>query len=129
MEKLTQDKINDVPLEIGVYRIFAISNLGVPIINRRFCQEDHSGLLYIGQTNGQTLRKRLYQFYASAHPEMKTHNHSGAQKYFRNVAIRAKLGNHSLWFEYEISDAPKITEGRLLVDYFNLYGEYPPLNK
>lgn len=129
MMELNKGAINLVPGQIGVYQVYAVDGNGHPITIARFCRQDLTGLLYIGQTNGQTLKTRLYKFYASAHPEMRTHNHSGAQKYFKNNAIRKKLGNHSLWFSYQISEAPKITEGRLLVDYFNTYGEYPPLNK
>ena len=129
MELLVPVNINKTPITPGVYKIFALDAEGAAITINRFCCEDKSGLLYIGQSTRQTIRKRLYQFYASAHPDMTTHNHSGAQKYFRNSAIRTKLGNYSLWFEFECSESPKFTEGRLLTEYFNLYGEYPPLNK
>ena len=130
MPILNSQNINHIPEEIGVYKIFAFNHANLPINVNRFCGTDTTGLLYIGKTDRQNLRKRLYQFYTSAHPEMVTHNHSGAQKYFRNQAIRNHLGNnHVLGFEFEIHDFPNIRESELLNEYFLQFGEYPPLNK
>lgn len=129
MLELNSENIKKAPNEIGVYKIFVKNEEEQPITISRFCNNDLTGLLYIGQTNKQTLSKRIYQFYASAHLQKATHNHSGAQKYFKNQLIRETLGNHSLWFDYEITNAPEETEKKLLNDYFLQFGEYPPLNK
>ncbi len=130
MQQLIPQNINLVPEHLGVYKIFVKNQANQPIPINRFCQIDNSGLVYIGMTAKQDLKKRLYQFYASAHPEMETHNHSGAQKYCNNQTIRNHLGNgHNLWFEFEVCQTPIHRERELLNQYANIYGEYPPLNK
>jgi len=129
MIELNKENIKNIPDKRGVYNIYAKSAINKSISIQRFCDIDKTGLLYIGQTNKQTLKKRIYQFYASAHPDMKTHNHSGAQKYFLNNKIREKLSKHSLWFEFEKTEQPTIKEKQLLFEYAKKFGEYPPLNK
>ena len=129
MEELTKENISSVPLELGIYRIWAIDKNKKPLAVNRFCGTDKSGLLYIGKTEKQTLRKRLYQFASSANLEMKTHNHSGGMKYFNLEVIQNKLSKYSLWFDYEKTTQPKERETELLKDYSKIFGEYPPLNK
>jgi len=129
MQELTQGNIKTVPEKLGVYKIWVRTEKELPISIDRFCKSDKDGLLYIGRTKDQNLQIRLYQFYASAHPEMKTHNHSGAQKYFKRQIVRNKLGSHKLWFDYEANNNPKEREKELLEEYCKVFGEYPPLNK
>lgn len=130
MPILTKDEISRIPQLIGVYRIYAKTQNNVPIPITRFCGTDHSGLLYIGQTSGQNLRIRLYQFYASSNTEMLTRNHSGGLKYCNNPIIRETLGeNHLLYFDYELNEKPNKREEQLLQEYITEFGEYPPLNK
>ena len=129
MLELNTININNIPEQIGIYKIF-VKNEQLELIQiSRFCNQDPMGLLYIGRTDKQNLKVRLYQFYASAHAEMETHNHSGGQKYFKNETIRNYLNSHSLWFEYEIVNTPREREEELLNEYANIYGEYPPLNR
>jgi len=129
MEELTKENISNVPLELGIYRIWAINKNKRPFSVDRFCGTDKRGLLYIGKTEKQTLRKRLYQFASSANLVMKTHNHSGGMKYFNMEVIQKKLSKYSLWFDYEKTNQPKEREAELLKIYSKTFGEYPPLNK
>lgn len=125
-----QSEINQIPLSIGIYRIYAKTQNKIPIPITRFCDTDQRGLLYIGRTTGQNLRTRLYQIYASSNINKLTHNHSGALKYCNNLIIRETLGeNHLLYFDYELNENPTERESQLLQEYINEYGEYPPLNK
>jgi len=130
MQILNLEEINQVPTKKGVYKIYVKDNQSNLIPINRFCNIDHSGLLYIGRTIKQDLKKRIYQFYASSNVNMLTHNHSGGLKYSKIPIIREALGkNHFLYFDFEPHDYPKARETELLQDYALIFGEYPPLNK
>lgn len=130
MNALTSEEINLIPEENGVYKIFAMDSKGKPVEINRFSAKDKSGLLYIGRTLKQSLKVRLYQFLASSNGIMKMHNHSGGLMYSENEIIRETLGpDHSLFFEYEVTDKPSKYESDLLNKYASIFGEYPPLNK
>jgi len=118
IRQLNPHEITDLPTDIGVYRVFATNADGNPISINRFCGTDESGLLYVGRTTGQTLHKRLYQFYASSNILMKMHNHSGGLKYCLNQIIRDSLGNeHELRFDCWVCMDPKREERGLLAEY------------
>jgi hypothetical protein len=129
MPVLTLDNINFLPNSFAVYRIFANTPENTPIVINRFAAADINGLLYIGRTTKQNLKTRIYQFYATSRFNYTTHNHNAALKYKVNNAIQQALGNHVLFFDYEICDNPEIKENELLEAYASVHGEYPPLNK
>jgi hypothetical protein len=128
MPALTLDNINFLPDASAVYRIFANDPENIPITINRFAGADINGLLYIGRTTKQNLKTRIYQFYATSRFNYSTHNHYAALKYKVNSAIQLALGNHILFFDYEICDSPEIRENELLEAYAADYGEYPPLH-
>ena len=129
MYELNKLQIKQLPEEPGVYIIYAKSSDGRTISISRFCGVDRRGILYIGRTSKQNLKERVYQFYASSNLKMKTNNHSGGNKYFSNVIIRKTLGEHSLHFNFEITEVAEVRENELLSKYMTEFGEYPPLNK
>lgn len=130
MEYISLENINKIPKEIGVYKIYCRDKSGNLININRFTGIDNTGLLYIGKTSKQDLRKRFEQFYYSSLISGKTYNHTAALKYRKNKIIRDKLGEgHHLFFEYILSINPNLEEKNLLKDYFYKFGEYPPLNK
>ena len=128
MFELTATNIKNVPKTIGIYKIYAkVDNTIIPI--QRFGGVDRSGILYIGTTDKQNLRKRLTQFRLSSDCNMNTTNHSGALKYKKRPIICQVLGlNHKLYFSYTESETPKQLENQLLQGYAEKFGEYPPLN-
>lgn len=105
MIELTVENLIQIPLEVGVYRIFALKNK-LPISINRFSEIDKTGLLYIGPTSVQTLRKRAYKFLATSRPNSNTTNHSGALKYRLIPIIQQTLGKHKLYFDFEVCDNP-----------------------
>lgn len=128
MKKLTLSKqnIDSIDKKIGVYQIWACDSNCNPITINRFCGIDNNGLLYIGCTIKQNLRKRLNQFYSST---IKANTHAGGIKYQKRKKIKKILKKDSLWFNFIITKNPKEKETELLIKYINKFGEHPPLNK
>jgi hypothetical protein len=129
MQQLTIENIRLIPENPGIYKIYARSTTNTSIPINRFSTVDDLGLLYIGRTTSQTLRIRLYNFYATSRYGSRTTNHSGALKYRTIPIIQQTLGEHFLFFECFPCDNPAQMETDLLVNYHNAFGEYPPLNK
>ena len=128
MIELTMANLIHIPLEIGIYKIYALNN-GLGISIQRFANTDESGLLYIGQTSRQTLRKRVYNFLLTASPHLNTKNHSGALKYRINPVIQKTLSEHKLYIVFETCENPLFREGELISNYKAIFGECPILNK
>lgn len=128
MPQLTQQNINLAPASPGIYRIYAYSNNNIAIPIRKFADTDNSGLIYIGRTVQQTLQIRIYNFYATSRPNARTTNHSGAVKYRAIPIIQQVLGDHYLFFDFEVCANPVHREGELLREYACEFGEYPLLN-
>lgn len=129
MKYLIKESLSDIPEKPGIYRLYAKNSNGNFIAIQRFAATDKSGLLYIGRTTKQTLKKRIYNLLATSREITKTTNHSGGFKYRTNPIVRETLDNHQLCFEYEVCEDPKFREKELLFEYSRIYGEYPPLNK
>jgi len=130
MRHLNKNNIKGCPETIGVYKIYAFDDIGIAIPISRFGGVDDSGLLYIGETTKQNLKRRIHNFWMTSRLELNTHNHSGALKYRLNETIRKVLGiNHILSFDVEFVEKPKQREKELLNEYAAIYGEFPPLNR
>jgi len=129
MNHLIIENLAYVPTSIGIYRLYAIGKSGKPICIQRFGGVDKNGLLYIGQTSKQTLRKRIYNLLAASREIGKTTNHSGGKKYKTNPVIQKTLQEHFLYFDFEICQTPLSREADLLKEYSLEFGEYPPLNR
>ena len=129
MIHLIERNLTDIPEELGIYKVFAVSENGHPVPIQRFAGVDPSGILYIGQTTKQTLKKRIYNLLATTRATGKTTNHSGGLKYKTNPIIRQTLVNHMLYVDFEICEFPLKREKVLLQEYSSIFGEYPPLNK
>ena len=124
---LNKENISDLPKNSGIYRIFAYSQNFEPIIINRFAKRDKQGLLYIGRT--KNLNARLNNFLLSSDINKNTHNHSGALKYKKKDVIRKTLKKHTLYFNFQVLNEINEEEKKLLDNYSNEFGEYPPLNK
>jgi hypothetical protein len=129
MFHLATNNLSTIPEQLGVYKLYALREDGVPIPIHRFAGIDNTGILYIGQTSKQTLKKRIYNLLATTRQGGNTTNHSGGLKYRTNDIIRTTLADHLLYFDFEVCDNPLEREKELLKKYASLYGEYPPLNK
>ena len=129
MKPLVIENLNEVPESKGIYKLYAVTIKGVPIPIQRFRGIDNQGILYIGRTTKQTLKKRIYNLLATSRKISKTTNHSGGLKYRTNPVIQKTLVDHLLYFYCETSDDPKQRETELLKEYSLKFGEYPPLNK
>lgn len=129
MFHLIDNNLVELPEQIGIYRLYALKEDLSPIPIQRFGGIDYSGILYIGQTTRQTLRKRVYNLLATTRLIGNTTNHSGGLKYRTNQIIRTTLGEHQLYFDFEVCHNSLDREKELLHEYSVLYGEYPPLNK
>ncbi len=117
MLHLIDNNLNQIPEQMGVYRLYALREDGSPIPIQRFGGIDKSGILYIGQTTKQTLKKRIYNLLATTRLNGRTTNHSGGLKYRTNQIVRATLADHLLYFDFEISPNPLGREGELLRQY------------
>lgn len=129
MRPLTSENLNEIPESKGVYKLYAIGINNTPIPIQRFGGIDNQGILYIGRTTKQTLKKRIYNLLATSRTLSRTTNHSGGLKYRKNPIIQETLVDHQLYFYCETCEDPKSREAELLKEYSQLYGEYPPLNK
>jgi hypothetical protein len=129
MKHLTKESLAEIPEGVGIYKLYAKNSHGNFIPIQRFAATDNSGLLYLGRTTKQNLKKRIYNLLATSREITKTTNHSGGLKYRTNPIIRQTLDDHQLYFECEVCENPKLREAELLHSYSRIYGEYPPLNK
>ncbi len=129
MWHLIKNSLQNIPEQLGVYRLYALHANGNRITIQRFAGVDTSGTLYIGQTDKQNLKKRIYNILATTRENGRTTNHSGGLKYKTNSIIRATLADHLLYFDFEVCVNPRVREKELLREYAAKFGEYPPLNK
>jgi hypothetical protein len=97
----------------GTYRIFLCTEDGNPIDIHRLIGVDHSGLMYIGSSENNSIQYRLKCFLHSMDISRKQNNHSGGLKICRNLNLQKFLENKQLRFDFVVK---------------NEFGEVPPLN-
>jgi len=127
--RLTKENLAKIPDKHGVYWMYAHDLNKNPIHIQRFAKKDKTGLIYIGRTHKQGLRKRISNFFYTIKEASNTTNHSGALKYRNRLIIQSCLGSHNLYLTFETSETPVVRENDLLKEYAEEFGEYPLLNK
>lgn len=107
----------------GVYKVIAIKE-GKIIPQHRFLGTDDHGILYIGQAGRYT--DRISKLILS----IKNNNssHICGRRYKKNSNIVRQFPPETLYIEIIQSTEPEILEKKLLCEYFEKYGEAPPLN-
>ena len=125
MKKLNNLNIKGLEKK-GVYKIYLyFENKPYPI--NRILKVDSSGLVYIGCTKKQNFEKRLNNFILSSE-KVKTNNHSGGNKISINDNLKKLISSGKLMFEIIEFDNPLEEERKMIDQYFDEFGEKPPLN-
>lgn len=109
----------------GVYKIISITNGSKNPINR-FLGVDYNGVLYIGKANSFT--DRVITLKKSISPKYKGTSHICGRRYKSNGNIAKHFPYENLYIELIPTDNPKKLEDKYLEEYFNKFGEVPPLN-
>jgi hypothetical protein len=113
---------------IGTYTIFLCTMDGDPIGIQRLVDIDHSGLMYIGSSENNSIQYRLKCFLHSMDITRKQNNHSGGLKICNNPNLQRFLENKQLRFDFIVENEARNLERELLKSYRNEFGEVPPLN-
>jgi hypothetical protein len=109
----------------GVYKIIAVNNYHrVPI--KRFLGIDDEGILYIGKAISYL--DRVINLKKSISPDYKGSGHICGRRYKSNSKIAEQFPYNYLHIELIQTDNPKQEEAKYLKEYFNKFGEAPPLN-
>lgn len=109
----------------GLYKIIAISNdHRVPI--NRFLGTDNEGILYIGKATSYI--DRVIDLKKSISPDYKGSGHICGRRYKSNSKIAEQFPYNFLHIELIQTENPKQEEDKYLKEYFNKFGEAPPLN-
>lgn len=114
--------------EKGVYRIRRVDNNGDAISIQRFLGEDEEGIIAIGQT--KNIKNRLRGFYKVVIEKKKySHSEGLTVHLLRGIAkFKEEIESSNFQYAFRKVENPKEEEKKLLKDYFEKYGEIPPLN-
>lgn len=118
----------NIPNKKGVYIIISVDENNDPININRLFNSDKNGFLYIGQSSD--LKNRLRMLYRVLHPEKyKATAHTFGLKYNKLPSeIKNKYPLDSLRVILSLDGNAEDVETKKLTEYFNKYGEVPPLN-
>lgn len=112
----------------GVYRVRLVDNKGKSVSIQRFLGEDKDGIILIGEA--EDIKTRLNQFNKVV-TESKKYAHSEGLTIhlLRKITkFNEKYGMCTFQYTFSKVDEHKEEEKRLLKNYFQEYGETPPLN-
>lgn len=117
-----------LPQKPGIYKIIALDDNNKPETICRVYGNDKEGVLYIGQSSKQTIQHRIGDFWKAHNNEYLSDAHSGARTYASSKKIyeRYKFNDLGVWFE--VCNNPEGRETEELENYFDEFGELPPLN-
>ena len=117
---------NEKLWKAGTYRI-RLLHIGHACPINRFRGMDRDGILYIGQ--GASLWTRIREFNKTATAAEGSITHSGGRMFW---AQPKSLKGTSLQYQYHLVNNGKAgavrDEADLLLTYFKVFGELPPLN-
>ncbi len=120
------DKINsNFQAKGGVYKLIAIKK-NVPVMIGRFLNVDQNGVLYIGKA--ESFIDRVIQLKKSILSTYKGSGHICGRRYKSTPSIAQKFPDDILYVELEFAHNPSELEKQYLMQYFEKYGEVPPLN-
>jgi hypothetical protein len=109
----------------GVYKIIAVNN-GKRVPLNRFLGIDNDGVLYIGKATSYI--DRVVSLKKSISPNYIGTSHICGRRYKSNKKIAEVFPFDTLFIELIPTDNPKELEDIYLKEYFNKFGEAPPLN-
>lgn len=129
--KLTIDTINSIKAKPGVYLLAIPLEKGSlkTISLGRFLATDPHGLIDIGEA--QNVKQRIKTLFACATEEGTTGHMAGWR--LKNLNILDRIGHQAeelliSWYYLKNKNEAYEWEGWLLKEYFELFGELPPLN-
>ena len=109
----------------GVYKIIAIKE-GKIVPQHRFLNIDIEGILYIGKATSYI--DRITGLVKSISPKYKGNSHICGRRYKSNPNIAKLFPFDLLYLDIVPSNEPEVLEKKLLREYFDKFGEAPPLN-
>jgi hypothetical protein len=111
---------NEVPVN-GVYIIMA--NEEIP----RCLKPDPQGILYIGRGNIMSYHNRIGKLINSFNEQPRFHE--AGIRFHRNPLLQNRFPISSLKVGITLTEEPEELEKQLLQDYFQAFGDVPPLNR
>jgi len=124
-ETLWNEINNDFQDKGGAYKLFYQANGQVRPIGR-FLDIDNDGILYIGKAI--CYLDRVIELKKTIDPTMKSASHICGRRYYNNDNIVKEFPYPNLFIQLIGNDNPRDKEKELLSEYFNKFGEVPPLN-
>ena len=120
------DQINDAFGERGgVYRlIFKVGDNYQPI--PRLLEKDPEGVLYIGKAD--SFLDRVIDLKKTIWPKYNSGAHIAGRRYKKNDRLKQRIPWDTLFVQLIPADDPKSEESQMIENYFNKFGEVPPLN-
>ncbi len=109
----------------GIYKLFYKEDKEIRSI-QRFLGVDKEGVLYIGKTN--CYLHRVIELKKTIKPDMKSSSHICGRRYNKNDQVKKKFPYLNLFIELVGNVNPEKKERELLDEYFEKFGEVPPLN-
>jgi len=112
----------------GVYKLHCLKkdsqNEFIPI--DRILGTDPEGVLYIGQTGSD--HRRIAKLRSSLSPGPMRYIHHAGIRYKKNQKLQNHFPSDRLCITFKPVSNPKSVESKEIQDYFNKFGEVPPLN-
>lgn len=123
---LAEDRFwKNIPEVGGVYHIYCYKGKK-PITINRVLGIDKQGILYIGKSDN--LRERLRMLWRVLNPNLKATAHTFGTKYNGNNKLKKVFPLKTLSVSFKTTSEPKNLETKLLNQYFDKFGEVPPMN-
>ncbi|MCB9312495.1 MAG: hypothetical protein H6568_06985 [Lewinellaceae bacterium] len=110
----------------GVYIIIGIND-GKPIPVNRLLGVDVQGILYIGKAN--SFLDRVINLKKSVSPKYKGTSPEFGVRYKKHKRIQELYPPDSLYLELISTGNSEIEERKLLDEYYQAFGELPPMNR
>jgi len=124
-KKLHNEINNDFQQKGGAYKLLVKDNNKALPINR-FLGTDKDGILYIGKATSYL--NRVLALKKTIDPNLKSKSHICGRRYNKNEKIIEQFPYINLFVQLIEDQYPEIKERELIDEYFNKYGEVPPLN-
>lgn len=124
-KELWQDIFNDFGDKGGAYKLFCRKNNRIEPIGR-LLGTDQKGILYIGKATSYL--DRVIGLKKTIDPEKKSSSHICGRRYNKNEKISKTFPFKNLYIILIGHNEPLEKETELLTEYFNTFGEVPPLN-
>lgn len=109
----------------GAYILFSKKNGKIVQIDR-FLGKDTEGVLYIGKATSYIIR--VIDLKKTLDPSYKSNPHIGGRRYYLNRRIQEVFPYVNLYVSLYGHPNPSQKEKALLEEYFQKFGEVPPLN-